>query len=308
MKRKNETPGNIPSAKKHSLKFRKNLGAWVLLLPVVLVLYLMIWRPTVMGGVLSFYKMKGYTATEFIGLKNYKEVLHDTLFLQTLKNTFMYVVWSLIIGYLPPMLIAVLINEMVHFKNGFKIMVYLPAIIPGVAAMLMWSYIYDPGETGLLNMVLIKLGFAKYGWLNDANFTILYLIIYMTWHGFAGTVILYLSSLQSVQVELYEAAAIDGAGMFGRFRYITIPQISGILLLNLVSQIKGVFQVMEEPMVMTGGGPSNASMSLSYQLYKYAFLNGKTGHAMALGVIIFLILMVVTVFYFRLQKKVEDNY
>lgn len=293
---------------KRRQKLKNDLSAWMLLLPVVAVVYLMIWRPTVMGGVWSFFKMKGYTPKEFIGLENYYEVIKDTQFIPTLLNTIKYVLWSLVVGYIPPVIIATFINEMVHFKSGFKITIYLPAIIPGIAATLMWYYMYFPDESGLLNMILSKFGMDPYGWLNDERFTILYIIISMTWHGFAGTVILYFATLQGVSTELYEAATIDGAGIFGRFWNITLPQISGLLLLNLVSQIKGVFQVMEQPMAMTGGGPNNASISVGFQLYKYGFVSGRAGHAMALGVIIFLILMVITCFYFYLQKKVEENY
>lgn len=293
---------------KRRQRLKNNIGAWMLMLPVLIVLYLMIWRPTVMGGVWSFFKMKGYSAVNFIGLKNYYEVIKDTQFIPVLLNTVKYVLWSLVVGYIPPIIIAVFINEMIHFKNGFKTVIYLPAVIPGVAALLMWYFIYLPDSSGLLNMLLGKMGIAPYGWLSDERFTILYIIISMTWKGFAGTMLLYFVSLQGIAPELYEAATIDGAGMWARFRNITLPQISGIMLLTLITQIKSVFQVMQEPMVMTGGGPNNASISMGYQLYKYGFVSGRAGHAMALGVIVFLILIVITAFYFRLQKKVEENY
>lgn len=307
MKSKVNTTRTVAQLKRRQ-RFKTNLAAWVLLLPVIIVLYLMIWRPVVMGGVWSFFKMKGYTPVEFVGLRNYIEVVKDTQFLPTVWNSVVYVFWSLIVGYLPPMLIAVLLNEMVHFKSGFKITIYLPAIIPGVAAMVLWKFIYAPDTTGLLNMILAKFGISPYGWLNDETFTILYVIIYMTWSSFGGAMILYLATLQGVQTELYEAATIDGAGIFARFRYVTLPQISGVLLLNLVSQIKSVFQVFQEPMVLTQGGPNNASLSVGFQLYKYGFVSGRAGHAMALGLIVFLILITVTAFYFYLQKKVEENY
>ena len=112
-----------------------------------------------------------------------------------------------------------------------------------------------------------------------------------------------------MSTELYEAALIDGAGPFKRLWNVTRPAIEGLLLLNVVRQIIGVFQIMQEPLAMTGGGPDGASTSLSYQLYQYGFSGGKgTGQAMALGMIIFLILIVFTVFYFWLNRKVEDRY
>ena len=121
---------------------------------------------------------------------------------------------------------------------------------------------------------------------------------------------LYYAALQSASVELYEAALIDGAGSWKRAWYVTRPSIEGILLVNFVRQIIGVFQIMQVPLAMTGGGPNGASISLSYQLYQYGFNSGGrgTGQAMALGVIIFLILVVFTIFYFWINKKVEGRY
>ncbi len=292
------------------MRLRNNIDAWILLLPAVVVLYLLIWRPTVLGAVWAFFKMNAYTPGDFCGFDNFRKVITHTQFLPTLWNTVQYVLWSLVLGYLPPVVIAVIINEMVHFKSGFRVTIYLPAVIPGIAAMLMWYYIYYPDQTGLLNMLLVKMGMQPFGWLNNPKFVIPGIMIYSTWHGFAGTMLLYYASVQSVSVELYEAALIDGAGVWKRAWNVTRPQIEGILLLNLIRQIIGVFQIMEQPLAMTGGGPNGASISLSYQLYQYGFNSGGkgTGQAMALGVIIFLILIVFTIFYFYLNKKVEERY
>ena len=304
------TAAKAQKQKKSNLNLRHNLNAWILMLPMVVILYLFVWRPTVMGGIWSFFNMKAYTVGNFCGFDNYVKVLSHTQFLPMLWNTIQYVFWSLIIGFLPPLFIAIMINEIVHFKNGFRVLIYIPAVIPGIAAMLMWYFMYYPDQTGLLNMILGKLGIAPYQWLNDPDFTIIGIVIYMTWKGFAGTMLLYFASLQGVSVELYEAALVDGAGPFKRLWYVTKPAMEGLLLLNLVRQIISVFQVMEQPLAMTGGGPNGASTSLSYQLYQYGFNSGGkgTGQAMALGVIIFLILIVFTIFYFWLNRKVEDKY
>ena len=159
----------------------------------------------------------------------------------------------------------------------------------------------------MLNMILIKLGMEPYIWLNDARFTIMFIVVEMTWQGFAATMFLYYVSIQSISTDLYEAATLDGAGIIGRFIHVSLPQISGIVVLNIVRQIIGVFQVLQQPMVMTGGGPNGASTSVGYQLYQYGFVQGRVGESLALGTIVFLILVVVTAFYFKLNKKVEDS-
>lgn len=295
---------------RRKMKIRNDIDAWILMLPMVIILYLFVWRPTVMGGVWSFFKMKAYTAVDFCGFDNYKTVLTHTQFVPMLWNTVKYVVWSLIIGFLPPLVIAIMVNEIVHFKGGFRVLIYLPAVIPGIAAMLMWYFMYYPDNTGLLNMLLSKIGVDPYIWLNDPDFAIIGIVIYSTWKAFPGTMLLYFAALQGVSVELYEAALIDGASPFKRFWNVTRPAIEGLLLLNVVRQIISVFQIMEVPMAMTGGGPNGASTSLGLQLYRYGFNSGGkgTGQAMALGVIIFLILIVFTIFYFWLNRKVEKRY
>jgi len=289
------------------LQLKKDLSAWMWLMPALIAIYLMIWRPTVMGGVYSFFKMKGYTPQEFIGFQNYIEVIKDTEFIPTLLNTVQYVVLSLVIGFLPPLILAIMINELVHFKNGFKLITYLPSILPGIAVSLMWYYMYSPDTSGLLNSLLGLFGIEPYGWLSDERFTILYIVISMTWCGMAGSMLFYFSCLQGINTELYEAALIDGAGIFSRLMHVTLPQLSGVLLLNFINQIIGIFQIMEQPMTMTGGGPNNASTTVGYQIFKYGFVSGRAGHAMALSVIMFFILIIFTAFYFKLEKKASEN-
>ncbi len=300
-----EAKKNARTRKKQ--KFKSSFGAWILLIPAVIVLYLMIWRPSVMGIVWSFFKMKGYTPTEFIGFENYIRVISDTQFLPVLWNTVQYVFWSFIIGFIPPVIVAFLLNEMLHFRKGLRTIIYLPAILPGITILLLWYFIYYPNGVGMLNMILSKFGIDPYIWLNDSRFTILFIVIEMTWAGFPGTMFLYYTAIQGIDLSLYEAATIDGAGPIRRFIHVALPQISGLLVLNVVRQLINVFQVMQEPMVMTGGGPNGASTSLGYQLYQYGFVQGRVGQALALGTIVFLILIVATCFYFYLNKKVEEN-
>lgn len=304
------TTNLLPVKKKNQAIFktiRKEVGAWLLLLPFLILLYFMVWRPMIGGTLWSFYDMKGYEPTEFIGFKNYITVFQDTQFLQTLGNTLQYVMYSLLIGFIPPVILAILLNEVIHGNNYFKLSMYFPCMIPGVAVSMLWYYIYFPNSGGLLNTLLSLLKVEPSVWLQNSKITIPLIIISCTWRGLGGTMLMYLAALQGINQDLYEAALIDGAGFFSRVRNITLPQISGILLLYLVRQIISVFQIMEQPLAMTGGGPNGASLSLSLQGYRYAFEYFLIGNSLALGVITFLMLIVLTVFYFFLKKRVEDN-
>lgn len=284
----------------------RNISGWLLILPSLFLFVLIVWRPIVIGISYSFFSLQGFTPTEFVGLKNFRDVLTDTNFIQTLKNTVMYVFWSLVIGFPLPFVCAILLNEMVHMQGYFKITTYLPVIIPSIATCLIWKMVYMDGEGGLLNMLRYYLGLAPANWLSNKSLAIPLIIIAMSWNGFGSTLIMYLATLQGINQELYEAARLDGAGFFGRIIHVLFPHMRGLLLLMLVRQIIGVFNVTEQPLTMTGGGPNGASMSLGLTNYYYAFKYGQYDKSLALGVITFLMLLVLTFIYFGLDKRVDE--
>ncbi|UVI29745.1 carbohydrate ABC transporter permease [Paenibacillus spongiae] len=288
-------------------RFLQELPAWMLILPSIVFFTVFSWQPLISGFILSFQQTKGYDAVKFIGLQNYIDVMSNSVFQQTFINTIFYVLWSIVIGFAVPIIIAILINEMIHLQTFFKFSVYFPSMVPGIAAALLWVFIFDPGPSGLLNMLMNKLGLASAAWMQNPDWTIMLIVITMTWRGFGTSVILYLASLQGVNPELYEAASIDGAGIWKRVWHITLPQISPIISILLVLQIIGVFQVMYEPLTMTEGGPNNASMSLMLQSYFYAFRYFEAGRSLAVGVITFVFLLLFTIIYFKLNKKFNGD-
>lgn len=285
---------------------RKNWAAWLLLLPSFYALYIVMWKPVVTGAYMSLFKTSGYDLVEFVGIQNYINVLKDPVFLQTLVNTLKYVFWSIIIGFFLPLFVAIALNEIVHFKSLFRTVVYIPVLVPMVAASLLWYFMFLPGESGVLNMFLAKIGLPPEQWLQNQDLTIILIVISMTWKSFGSTVVIYLASLQGISQDLYEATTIDGASVIKKTMHITIPQIMPMALLMLVSQIISVFQTMNQPMIMTDGGPNNASLTLSLQSYYEAFRYMRADSSLAIGIISFAILLVMTVFYFKLQKKLED--
>ncbi len=301
---KKEKTGAI---KKNRLFAGKEAEAWLLIAPLLFLVVLLVWYPQIMSFFWSMCDMQGYTPTAFVGLKNYKNVLTNTMFVKILINTLKYVFWSLVIGYISPLITALMLNETVHFKSGFKMLIYFPHVLPGVAVSLMWYLMYFPDEGGMLNMILSFFGMGPLEWLQNEALTIPLIIIAITWKGMPGSMLMYYATLQGVNRDLYEAATIDGAGIFRRLWSITIPQISGTMLLMLINQIISIFQIMEQPMAMTGGGPNNASISLVYWSYKQGFENFRVGPAMAIGNIVFVILIIMTIFYFKLNRKIEAN-
>lgn len=285
---------------------KKNLTGWLMLLPTVLFAYFIVWRPTVMGFYSSLFKMQGSTRVEFVGLQNYMEIITDTNFLKVLLNTFKYTGFSLLIGFLPPLVIAILLNEVRKGQYTFRLGMYIPVVLPGIAVYMLWSYMYGPGETGLLNTILGAFGIEPYIWLQDARYAIIWIIVTMTWSGMGGTILMYFAALQGINPDLYEAASIDGAKIRHKLRYIVLPELYPIALLLFVKQIIGVFQVMEQPLTMTNGGPNYATESLALLAYKYAFVYFKFDKGMATGAITFVILIFMTIFYTKLEKKLKQ--
>lgn len=284
---------------------QKNISGWLLIMPSVILFIILVWRPIIIGMSYSFFDLKGFEPVKFVGLDNFKDVLSDTNFIKTLKNTLKYVGWSLVIGFPLPIICAVMLNELLHWKGYFKITTYLPVIIPSIATCLIWKMVYMDGEGGMLNMLLYYFGISPQNWLSNKNIVIQLIIISMSWNAFGSTMIVYLASLQSVNNELYEAARLDGAGFFGRIRYVLLPHMRGIMMLMAIRQIISVFNVTEQPLTMTGGGPNGASLSIGLTNYFYAFKYGQYEKSLALGVITFILLFMLTFIYFRLEKKSE---
>jgi multiple sugar transport system permease protein len=239
-----------------------------------------------------------------VGLKNYQDVYHHPDFFPALRNTFIYIFWSLVIGFLVPIFLAVLVNEVRGWKKSFiRTSIYIPNVIPGLAMVLLWGFIFRPGETGILNILLGKVGIGPQPWLTKPSWTIILIIITLTWKAAGATTLLYIAGLQGIDPELYEAAIMDGASIFRRLQYITLPCIYNLARTMLILQIISVFQVLYEPLVMTNGGPNNASLSVMQMVFRFAFERFDYPKAAAVSVIISLILIALTVAYFKIVKR-----
>jgi multiple sugar transport system permease protein len=174
-----------------------------------------------------------------------------------------------------------------------------------MAMVLLWRYIFRVDNVGLLNILLGKFGIGPQIWLTNPSWTIPLIVTTLVWHGAGGTTLLYIAGLQGIDPELYEAAIIDGAGIPARVRHITLPCIFNLARTLFILQIIGVFQILYEPLVLTSGGPNNASLSIMQLMYRFAFEHFDYPKATAVSVIVCLILAVLTVLYFKVTKRQE---
>lgn len=277
-----------------------------MLAPIILFAFY-IWVPLIECIWLSVHSAKGTVIQEFVGLQNYKEVIFNPLFTTVIKNTFQYILWSLLVGFAMPILMALVISETVGALKGFfRVAVYVPNIVPGIAAALVWRYFFKADSTGVLNILLGKVGGEPVGWLTSTTFIILLIIIVATWKGAGSTALIYMAGISNISSDIYEATSIDGANVLQRIRYVTIPSVVSLAKSMLVLQVIAVFQILHEPLVITNGGPINSSMSVMQLVYNYAFRDFKYPQASALSVIICLILVCLSGLYMKITRSQEE--
>ncbi len=286
---------------------RKDLIGWLVMLPTLILFTFYVWEPLIENIRLSLFKTIRYETKEFVGLANYARVLKNPDFMAAFKNTFSYTFWSLAIGFLVPIVLGILISETVYLKGLFRTGIYFPNIVPGIATIWIWNYFFTPGPTGVLNILLGKLGIEPSVWLNNPKWTIPLIIITMTWKSAGSTALIYMANISGISPDLYEAATIDGATIWERIRYITLPNVFGLAKTLLILQIISVFQILYEPMILKNGGPNNASISLMMLQYRYAFRDSDYSGGAALSVMICIILIILSGIYMCLTKKKEND-
>lgn len=239
----------------------------------------------------------------WVGLGNFQEMLfNDPLFWQALKVTAYYTLLAVPLGMVVALLLAVLLNQRVPALPFFRTIFYLPSVIAGVAVSLLWIWLLNP-TFGLINYGLrVLFGIQGPKWLLSSEWVIPSFVLMSLW-GAGVTVIIYLASLQGVPTTLYEAAELDGANRWRRFRHVTIPMISPVILFTFITGMIGAFQVFTQAYIMTGGGPNYASLMYSLYIYQNAFRYFRMGYASALAWVLFAIIMALTLLTFRLSSN-----
>ncbi len=184
--------------------------------------------------------------------------------------------------------------------------VYFPNIVPGLATVLMWRYLFGEGKSGVFNIMLSGLGIKPVVWFNNPMLTIPLIVIIMTWRAAGSTTLIYIANISSIDPALYEAATIDGAGILKRIRYITVPSVFSLAKTLLIIQIISVFQILYEPLVLKQGGPNNASVSMMMLVWNYANREMNYPMAAATSVVICVILIILSAVYFKVTKSKEN--
>ncbi|OMI36929.1 carbohydrate ABC transporter permease [Streptomyces sparsogenes] len=299
-------PGPPPVAGRRRRRLHDQARAYAFLLGGLLCFALFSWYPAIRAVVIAFQKYTPGSEPEWAGTANFTRVLHDPEFGAAWRNTLTFTLLALLIGFAIPFVLALVLNEIRHAKAFFRVVVYLPVMIPPVVTALLWKWFYDPG-TGLANEALRFAHLPTSNWTNGADTALLSLVAVATWANMGGTVLIYLAALQSIPGELYEAAELDGANLWQRVRHVTVPQTRFVILMLMLLQIIATMQVFTEPFVITGGGPEDATVTVLYLIYKYAFLYNDFGGACALSVMLLVLLGLFSALYLRLTRSGEEN-
>lgn len=291
------------------MKKRKKIGndpcGYVFIAPYYIFFFLFVMFPIAVNIVLSFtdFNLK---SIHFTGLENYKTLLADTLFWTSVKNTLIYVIFTVFFTMVLGLLLAVALKSaVIPGTRFFRGIIYMPYVTSMVAMSMVWLWLYDPTH-GVVNVLAEKLGFTAQQWLYDEKLALGAVIAMGIWKGLGYYMTLFLAGLYNIPGYLYEAAKIDGANGFQCFWKITLPMLRPVTFFILITGVISAFNVFEQVNVMTGGGPMNSTTTIVHQIYIRAFTEYKMGYGAAQAVVLLLIVFVFTLLNFRYGNQGED--
>ncbi|MCO4849407.1 carbohydrate ABC transporter permease [Bacillus vallismortis] len=282
-----------------------------LFLVPALVFLLFVYIPIVENVFLSLFQWSSFSPEKtFIGLKNYVDLFHDPVFYQALANNVLYAVISIVCQVFGGLILAAVLEDKLVRKWSpfFRTVFFLPVVISMTVIALLFDFIYNP-ETGLLNQLLQAVGLDQLtrAWLGEDSTAMLSVIFVSQWQSVGYIAMLYIVSIQKIPDELYEAARLDGAGKIQQFFHITVPQTKEMSFVAVVMTLTGAFTVFNEPYILTGGGPGNASEVLSTFLYKSAFTKDMMGYASAIATVVLLITLALSLMQMKFFKTGKEE-
>jgi multiple sugar transport system permease protein len=276
---------------------QRTITGYLFIGPFILGVLFWVLYPALMAAWLTFQKWNLITPASYIGLENFRVMLADKLFWQSLRVTSVYTFFSVPLGLILAFVLALLINNKIRGIALFRTIYYLPSIMPAVASAVLWAWILNT-DFGLLNAMLNYFGIPKIAWLQQPEWALPALILMSLWT-VGQAMIIFLAGLQGIDDIYYEAAKIDGAGRLAQMIHVTIPMMSSVIFFNLILGVIGSFQIFTAGYLITDGGPQNSTLFYVLYLYRNGFQFLKMGYASALSWVLFFIILIFTVVIFR---------
>ena len=287
---------------------KNKLSVYGLIMPVIIFMIIVYGYPLLLTFKYSFQEVSLIgSENTFVGFRNYIRVLTDEKFYNTLILTFKWAVLTIVIKIVIGFIMALLLNAELYFKKALRFLVLIPWAIPQVVVAILWTWILD-GQYGYLNYYLQKFGFVEevIRWLSDPNLALISTSIVDAWIGIPLITMIFLSGLSSIPDSLYEAAMVDGANLFQRFRYITLPAMKKVFLIALTLTTIWTFNSFNVIYVLTGGGPMDATETMMIKIYHEAFGKYNLGMSSTLSIIVFIILTILSILYWKQINRDEE--
>jgi multiple sugar transport system permease protein len=289
---------------------RQERTGWLFTAPVLAIIALVFVLPTALALALSvtdysIYALADWSNLHFVGLGNLTGLLSTPLFWRALGNTLLFAALGVPMAIGTSLFVALLLNDAtVRWKPLWRVLLFAPYVTSVVATAVVWRILFNQ-RFGLINRALAAVGIAPVDWLGDPHVSIPAILLFVTWKIFGYNMIVFTAALSAVPGELIEAARLDGAGRWGRFRHVTLPAIGPTLLLATVMSVAGFLQIFAEPYVMTLGGPAQSTTTVLYFMFDEGFKWWNLGQASAVAFVLFLMILAVTIVQTRIGRRHE---
>lgn len=277
---------------------------YLMIAPFLLFFLLFIFFPILINIFLSFTRYN-LIQMRFVGLQNYLDLFTDDFFLEALRNTGVYTFFTLIITLVLSLVLSTVLNQELFLRNVYRTIFFLPHVTSMIAVSMIWLWMYEPSQ-GAFNRILMMVGLQKVNWLDNTNTALPSLIIMAIWKTLGYNIVIYLAGLQTIPQYLYEAATIDGASKFQKFIKITIPLLAPVTFFLFVTGLIFNFNVFEQVLVMTMGGPSNSTTTIVHQIYTRAFGEFFVGYGASIACVAVAIVLIITLINFKYGSKQTD--
>jgi multiple sugar transport system permease protein len=285
-----------------SLARQEELIAYAFILPSLLGFIVFLVVPMIASLGISFYDWELLTPPQFVGFKNFVTLFTDRIFRQVAVNTLYYTFGLVPLNLIVSLGLAVWLNTRLRGLTLYRMVFFLPVVTVTVAVALIWRWMYEP-RAGIIDVALRAVGLPGPSWLGDAHWAMPAIILMSVWKGFGYNMVLFLAGLQGIPVSIYEAAMIDGANAWQRFWRITLPLLSPVIFLAVVLTVISSFQVFDQALVMTNGGPANATNTIVLYIYQNGFQFFRMGYASAIAWALFVVIFIFTLFQMHLQGR-----
>ncbi|MES3054096.1 sugar ABC transporter permease [Sphingomonas faeni] len=289
---------------------RQERAAWLFSAPVLAIIALVFVLPTALAMALSvtdysIYALADWANLRFVGLGNFVDLFSTPLFWRAIGNTALFAVLGVPMAIGTSLAVALLLNDAtVRWKPLWRVLLFAPYVTSIVATAVVWRFLFNE-RSGLINRALAAVGAAPVDWLGDPHTSIPAILIFVTWKIFGYNMIVFTAALSAVPQDLMEAARLDGAGRWGRFRHVTLPAIGPTLLLAAVMSVAGFLQIFAEPYVMTLGGPAQSTTTILYFMFDEGFKWWNLGQASAVAFVLFLMILALTMVQTRIGRRYE---